>query len=461
VAAHIVEDEKSGSFAAPAAGGNSGALSDAGFPPARIGWTAVSIIFLLMIVSVLDRNILTLLIGSIQEDLHLDDVEAGLLLGLAFALPYGLMALPVGSAVDRFQRRHIIFIGVSLWSFATLCTGFARSFEALFAARAGVGAGEASLSPSQQSLLSDLFPREKLALPLSVSSMGLKVGQGAALMIGGALTLLFLPMGYFDVPLIGTMRGWEVIFVIIGLPGLLLAFAIYLIPEPRRHSPMAESDTASHGFVQYFQLMKRNKFFYTYHHVGQLLSVAFSTAVTSWAPAYFARVFDWSPSTTGLWLGTALLAGPILGLPLHGYIVDRFYRRGSVDFHMRYMSILILVGAPFGIAAFLIADPFVSAILIGLFFFIITGYTSIPIVAVQILLPSRMRGKGSSIMALFAGTGGTILGPLLVGTLTDHVFQDRDMVGASIAICLIVIIPAVSACYWASMKHLRNFRLSD
>lgn len=413
----------------------------------------------MLIVSVLDRNIVTLLIGPIQQDLGLSDVQSGLILGLAFALPYGLMALPFGAAVDRYPRRFIIYLGVSIWSIATVCTGFVRSFEALFIARAGVGAGEASLSPAQQSLLSDLFPSERLALPVSVSSMGLKVGQGAALLLGGALTLLFLPTGTFDVPVIGEMRGWAIIFVLIGLPGVLLATMIFLIPEPARHSPLKANSGEGTRFADYLSIMKRNAPFYACHHLGLFAVLTCSTGITGWAPTYFERVHDWPHSLTGVWLGMAMLAGPVMGMPLHGYIVDRVYRSGVTDFHLRYASMLVLLSIPVGVAAFLVPNPYWAAVLIGLFFFAVTVYTSIPIVCLQIRLPSRMRGKASSIVSLLPTTLGTIAGPLLVGTLTDTVFQDRQHVGMSIVTCLVILGPLSALLFRAGAARVDAFRL--
>ena len=117
------------------------------FPASRVGWTAVAVLFLFTVLSVLDRNLLTLLVGPIKADLGLSDVQLSLLYGLAFAIFYAVMGLPSGWMIDRFQRRVVIFWGVVVWSFATLMTDFAQSYSTLFGAHAVVGAGEAVLVP--------------------------------------------------------------------------------------------------------------------------------------------------------------------------------------------------------------------------------------------------------------------------------------------------------------------------
>ncbi len=426
------------------------------YPSPIAGWAAVIVLFLLVVLSVLDRNILTLLVDPIKEDLGITDVQVSLLYGFAFSLSYGIAAMPAGWAIDRFQRRLVIFFGVIVWSVATAMTGFARSFEALFAARSAVGAGEAVLSPGQQSMLADLFPRNKLALPLSISALGLKVGGGAALIIGGALAAIFPPSVDMHVPFLGEMAGWHVIFIIVGLPGLLLAGLIFLIPEPKRRLVKGAEGAKPPGFVDYFKLMAANARFYFSHHIGQLIFVGTIVGVSAWSPAFYSRVHGWDETQIGLWLGAFMLWSSVLGLPLHGWIVDRLFQRGMLDIHMRYSLICALIGAPFGVAAFLVQDAYLSCFLLGAFFFIISVYASLPTVSVQGSLPSNMRGKAASILLVVVGTGGTILGPLTIASLTDFLFGDPLMVGKATAIVIGVAMPLVAILFTIALKPTRE-----
>ncbi|SCW41073.1 Sugar phosphate permease [Sphingobium faniae] len=421
----------------------SSSAPQADYPPARVGWTAVAVLFLFTVLSVLDRNLLTLLVGPIKADLGLSDVQLSLLYGLAFAIFYAVMGLPSGWMIDRFQRRVVIFWGVVVWSFATLATGFARTYGTLFAARAVVGAGEAVLVPGSHSIIGDLFPREKMAMPMSVSALGIKVGQGLALLIGGALTTLFVPDRLYALPLVGELMGWHLIFIVVGAPGILLAFLIFLIPEPRRRIVQRPTHIAEKpaGFAVYLRFVQRHLRFYVSHHLGILLYGMTALSVIAWTPAYLGRTHGWPENQIGLWLGTALLLGTCGGMPLHGYLADRFFQRGVTDIHLRYTALSALVGWPLGVAAFLVSNPYLAIVLIGLMFFAISTYGGLSIVAVQAIVPSDLRGKASSIMLLIIGMGGTILGPLIVALLTDYVFRDPARVGDAILLCVALGLP--------------------
>lgn len=426
----------------------------ADYPAPIVGWVVVFILFALVVLSVLDRNILTLLVEPIKHDLGISDVQFSLLFGLAFSLSYAIAAIPAGWMIDRFDRRIVIFVGVAIWSVATAWTGFARTFEALFIARTGVGAGEATLSPGQQSMLADLFPRDRLTLPLSVSALGLKVGGGAALIIGGALSALFPPTELVALPIVGDLKGWQLIFLAVGVPGLLLAALIFLIREPARRKG-ANAAATPPGFIPYFRVIASNLRFYIGHHLGQALFVAVVVGVMAWAPAFFTRTHGWSETQIGLALGSALLWGPVLGLPLHGYLADKLFQRGMLDIHMRYSIWAALVGIPIGVSAFFVSDPVFACILLGLFFFVICVYASLPTVSVQSVLPSDMRGKAASIMLIIIGSGGTTLGPFAIASVTDCYFHNDADVGKAIAAVIIVGLLLVAGLFWLTLTPIR------
>lgn len=426
------------------------------YPPPRVGWMAVAILFLLYVLSFLDRNLLALLIGPIRADLGASDFELSLLYGLAFGIFYAVAGLPAGWAIDRFQRRIVIFWGVIGWSLATAACGITRNFGVLFAARAGVGAGESTLVPGAQSMLSDLFPRDRLALPLSVWSLGAKIGQGTALIVGGALAALIPPAMSYELAGIGIFKGWQLIFLIVGLPGLLLAFLIFLIPEPQRTMSMGGKAAARTTYREYFRFFGQHLRFFVPHHLSKTLFLGISAATIAWAPAFLSRVHGWHESQIGLWLGTALLLGPLAGMPFHGAVVDHLYRRGWSDIHMRYVMIMAMLALPLGIAAFVVTNPFVCLALLGAFFFIICSCTSLPIVAVQSILPGHLRGKAASSMLLLINMSATTLGPVAVAALTDFIFGDPAKVGIALITCIAGALPLVALLAYATLKPLRE-----
>ena len=426
--------------------------------PARVRWTFVAILFCLSIVSVIDRHMLTLLVAPIQARFSLSDVQMGMLIGLAFALPHGLFSIPIGWVVDRHPRRAIIAVGLTIWSLATAATGLARSYTGLFAARATCGFGEASIIPSQGSILGDLFPREKLALATSIASMGFKAGQGMALLIGGLLTFYILPAEAMTVPLLGEVQGWQIIFMLIGLGGLLFVPLIFCVPEPLRRSSPGSTTSDEPTFRAYFAFIRAHPRFYLCHHLGFLAFVSMAVAVSTWTPAYLIRHFGWTESQTGAWLGATLLIAPILGMPIHGMIVDRLYQRGWHDIHIRYPMISAVIGAPIAILGFSVGDPRLAVLLVGLYLFIISNYASLPLTAVIALLPSNLRGKAVAIVMVCCGAGGSILGPLIVGTINDLLYGDPKMIGKAVILSLALLAPLIFALFYATLKPLRAMR---
>jgi MFS family permease len=137
------------------------------------------------VLSILDRLVINMLVIPIQQELSLSDFQISLLLGPAFAICFGICGYPLGWATDRFSRRGVVFGGIIFWSVATVLTGLSKGFPMLFAARMGVGAGEASLQPAAYSLIADKFPKERMTTALSIFGMGPKVGTAFAFGVGG------------------------------------------------------------------------------------------------------------------------------------------------------------------------------------------------------------------------------------------------------------------------------------
>lgn len=386
-----------------------------------------------------DRNIITLLVVPIQHDFGVTDFQLGLLYGLAFATFYTVAGLPLGWAVDRFSRRKVLFWCVLIWSVSAASCGLAGSLAMLFLARTGVGAGEAGLIPAAHSIIPDLFPPKKLSLPLSIYQLGAKMGHSVSFLVGGALTAIIAPAALFTLPGDMVFKGWQIILIIVGLPGLLLAGLIFLVPEPARRGTSGHGTGSSYG--EYLIWVRERLGLITSHHVAFLLLLAASTAITSWAPAYLQRHFGLSPSITGAWLGSALLIGSVAGMPLHGWIVDRLFGLGKADIHLRYVAFTTVVGLPLGIAAFLVPSAAGCVILIGAFFFVTASYASLPAVALQLIVPGNFRGKAASILLLTGGLGGISLGPLMVAAISDFAFDKPGQLGLALAWSIAILLP--------------------
>ena len=204
-------------------------------PGADRAWYTVGVLFIAVIFSFVDRIILSLLVEPIKADLGLTDTDFAWLLGVAFAVFFALSsACRSGRWADRYSRRLIIVIGISLWSVMTVACGLAGNFWELFFARVGVAVGEAALAPAAFSMISDLFPREKLGRALGVYQAGAFIGAGVALLVGGIVIGVITTSGVHVCAVVGEVQPWQIVFFVVGLPGLLVALLMTTVPEPVR-----------------------------------------------------------------------------------------------------------------------------------------------------------------------------------------------------------------------------------
>ena len=203
-------------------------------PSSAFAWYVVIVLTACYTLSFIDRQILGLLVGPIKKDLALSDTGIGLLTGLAFALFYTLLGLPLGRIADTKNRRNLIGISVLLWSFFSGMCSLARSFWSLVLTRVGVGFGEAGLSPAAYSMFSDMFPKERLGVVMSIYYMGVFLGQSLALLVGGTTVQAVSHMQSITLPILGTMAPWRITFLIAAAPGIPFALLVFTLREPMR-----------------------------------------------------------------------------------------------------------------------------------------------------------------------------------------------------------------------------------
>ena len=208
-------------------------MSDRDDADARYARYVLGVLVVVYVVNFLDRQILAILAERIRADLGISDAQLGFLYGTAFAVFFAVFGIPLGRLADVWDRRKLIACGLAAWSGMTALSGLARSFPMLAAARIGVGVGEASASPAAYSLLSDWFPPARRATVLAVYSSGIYLGAGLGLGVGGVIVNRWdaaFPPGAAPFGL----RGWQVAFLVVGLPGLVLAAWVATLREPRR-----------------------------------------------------------------------------------------------------------------------------------------------------------------------------------------------------------------------------------
>lgn len=397
------------------------------YPPSSVAWRATLILSLLYWLSILDRFIIALMVDPIKKDLQITDLQFGLLQGLAFTLTFSIFGLIAGALADRFNRRWIIFFSVSVWSLATAACGLAQNFLQLLFARVGVGAGEAGLNPNANSMLADLFPRDRLTSALAVYTIGATIGSGMAYLLGGIIVDLVANTDAFVLPFIGELRPWQTVFLIVGIPGAFLSLLIFTIPEPVRRGKLADSAKArsKNLFSSYQALLKfmsTRKHFFACHYTGFAVASVILASGGMWYPAYMSRSFGWSPSQIGLTLGLVLMVAGISGKLLSGYIMDAMYRRGYRDAQLRWYAGCLIVAAPIGILATTSDNPWVFLSCIGIFLLLLAPLPACYSTALNLVTPNELRGTGIAFFAVTGGLIGMAAGPIVVAAISDQLF---------------------------------------
>jgi MFS family permease len=408
-------------------------------------WYAVSVLLVAYVFSIMDRQILTLLVGPIQQTLHVNDTLMGTLHGFTFAAFYALMGLPIARVIDRGDRRLIIAVGIALWSLATAAGGLATEYWHLLLARVGVAVGEAVLIPGAVSLIADLFPAGQRGRPMSIFGASGSFGSGAGLIAGGLILGIFSTTPPV-LPWVGALHPWQATFMVLGLPGLFVALLMLAVPEPRNARRALEVDSGGNGTERSIEtvsvaLVKR----YIAENRTAMVSLMigagfFYTCVygwSSWAPTYFVREFGWMYPQIGKVLGLLLAVIGPLGAMLGGWLGSVWTRRGIAHGYLRVAVVgsIGIVVSTLGMVSMPSANlALVFMALASCFSFFLFGAGPL---AIQEIAPSPMRGQFAALYTGILSLLGAGCGPVAIGVLTDYVFRDPSAVGHSIGIvCL-------------------------
>lgn len=423
-------------------------------------WFVVAILFVGYCFSAIDARVLTLMVGPIQRDLNLSDFEMSLLQGFAFSLLYSIAALPIGRYVDRTKRRSALIIwGVCFWSLMTAACGFAGSFIGLFIARVGVGVGEATLSPTAYSLISDYFERRRRALAISFYAIGYPIGGGLALLIGGWLLTHFSAQGGSTLPLLGSFEPWQMVFLCVAAPGILVAAAMMLIREPPRQEvavDLSQQISLREGFAY---ISERRALFGSL--IGSLSLIALLAIGTAlWYPTFLMRSYGMSPGEVGMSYGMVMLVCGTVGTLSGGWLSGRLMQRGQADANMRVVLIATLLkGVPL-ILAPLMPTAFLSLSMMAVGTLIGQASQGVMLTAIQDVTPNQMRGQVTAISLLFVNLIGTGLGASVIAAITDFGFGDQNALGYSIAIAGAVVLPVIIGLLIIALPHYRRAIMS-
>ena len=428
-------------------------------PNLRYAWYVVFALTAMYMLSFVDRQILSLLVAPMKRDLGISDTRVGLLQGLAFGIFYTLMGLPLGRIADTRNRRNLIAVGIVLWSFFTSMCSVARSFWTLFLARMGVGVGEASLSPSAYSLISDYFPKERLGVAISVFYMGIFFGSSLSLLVTGLVVDALAHTPVLTVPVFGTMASWRITFLIVGLPGVLFALLVYTVREPIRRDLLRTraGKVSQLSFGEALGEMRRRWQSLLGISIGAIFQAAPTYALISWTPTYFQRVHGWTAGQSGRGLAALLLTFGCAGMYIGGRLSDYWQKNGISEGPLRVGAACGLGSAILLPVAFLAPSVEWTFLLMapGIFFLALPMGTSAA--ALQRIFPNQVRGQVSALFLFLLNLGGLSLGPLMPGLLNDRLFHNGKMIGASLAITIgstsLLMLVAFRATYRAYRLH--------
>lgn len=409
------------------------------WPPARAAWTAAIMLMLANTLAFVDRQALALLVQPIKMDLQVSDTAMSLLYGLSFTLFYVLVGIPVARLADRSNRRNIIAGAVLIWSVATSLCGLARSFTSLFVARIAVGAGEGGLGPATYSLLADYFPKNRLPLAIGVYQMGIYLGGASALILGGLIATRFPPAATIDIPLIGAVKGWQLIFLMLGVPGILLAFPLMLIREPARRG--VASEVAKVPLSDFFAQVRRNWQVYFGIGVGFALMILVGNATGAWIPAFLERKFGMTTAEIGASYGPLVFVCGVSGTLAGGYFASLLKRRGLKLANLQAAMIGFVALIPITVAFPLVSTVSLSLTLIGAMNFFAGFNFGGGLAALQEVTPNRMRALMSSGYMLLVNLIGAAGGPLAIALVTDYWYADPAELPKAIALVCAVASP--------------------
>lgn len=395
-----------------------------------------------------------LLVGPIRQSFEISDTQFSLLAGLAFSLFYAIMGLPLARIADRGSRRNLIAAGIAVWSLMTALCGLAKGYWTLFAARVGVGVGEATLGPAAYSMITDYFPKDVLARALSVYMIGVTLGSGFAYMLGSAVVSYVEGMGQIVLPLFGAMEGWQVTFVIIGLPGALVSLLMLAtVKEPARTGVVDDNAIPVRKVVDY---LWQRRAAYLGHIFGVSIFIMVVYALNLWGPSYFIRTFDYSRSEAGLVMGIIMIGAGTAGLLLAGTVSDRLLAKGVQDAYPRTILFSMIAMIPSATALGFITNDVIGIVFMTFAVFFSAFQGGISGGTLQLMTPNRMRGQVMALYMLAANLIGLGLGPTVIAMTTDYVFGYDAALGKSIALCAAVLCPLGALILWRSLPAIRR-----
>ncbi|MEL6653192.1 MAG: MFS transporter [Bacteroidota bacterium] len=393
-------------------------------------WGLILLLMLAYALSFADRYLLNLLVVPIQENYGFSDTQMGYLLGPAFGLFYALVGLPLGYLADRIHRPKLIALGMALWSLMTLLTGFAQRYASFFLTRMGVGIGEASLSPSDYSLLAERVSTKRLSTAIAFYSMGIYLGAGLAYGLGGEILSRFAEAepwqwGSVSIPV------WQSLFIGFAIPGFILS--IWILFAIREYRTKLSKSLSIRHLLQKEKWLRLGAPFYWLCAAFACFYVAIY-AGGAWLPSFLMRVHQLPPNTTGWITSLGLMILPGLGLLGGGLLADSMSQANPILGKLKFCILAMLLFLPASIVFGVLPDLASTLWALLPYGLLLSATVSVGAALVQQMVPPSERAFASAVLIFAQNCLGLSLGPTAVGWLTDHTFSGAQSLGYALAL---------------------------
>lgn len=422
-------------------------------------WYVVFILSLVLMMNFIDRGIINLMVEPMKQDLGVSDTQISLVMGFAFVLFQIVVGLPLARLVDTKSRRLILGLSIGCWSMMTAVCGLTQNYWQLFLARVGVGTGEAANGPATYSMLSDYFSKERLPRAIAVLQLGYASGQGLSLLVGGLVFAWISSLPAFSLPGIGELRPWQMTFIIVGLPGVLLALLMTTVREPARRGLITGTNGTRHQvlpFREVLSFLHANGRTYYPLFLAMGLKAILSFGYAGWIPAFYMRTFDWTPARVGLVQGGIMLLIVPLGLFAGSFLAEHFTRKGHNDAYLRVVILGTWLAVPFSILYPLMPAGWMAAGMTAMFYFFSMMVPAPQNAALQVITPNQMRGQIMAIFLFIFNIIGFGMGPTIVALFTDFVFGDPAQLKYAMATAAAIIGPVAGLIFHCGLKPYGN-----
>jgi len=421
------------------------------WPRPAMAWYGVSMIALVTLFGQLDRGIMALLLASIKRDTGMSDTELSLLMGLAFSIPYMFVGLPVARMADVGRRTVILPAALAVWSLGTALCGMAQSFWQFFVFRALIGAGESIKGPTSTSLIPDLVPRTRLSRAFGVYNVAVGAGESLALILGGLLLGIFVAMPPIHVPMIGELHGWRMVYLVFGIPGLLLAIVFLLtVKEPARHG-LTRPGSAPIRDVALFLVRGPAARVYVPLLCAAVLNSLYLMGIGAWRPTFYERTYGLGPAEYGPIIGLGMLIAAPVGVALGAFVVERLARSWD-DAHLRLVLLTELLTIPVVILAPLMPSFTLALACQVMLNILLMMSAPSRLAAMQIITPNEMRAQANAIFMFLFGAIGAGLGPSVIALVTDFIFKDEAELRYAMLTTAAIAAPVVAICTLTALR---------